>query len=495
MRLRPVRPARFRNPFGPTKSLLRLLLTGFAVVTAPLILALAIAAWSVDRLASDSQIAIYEAVGVTENSAHMARVAMDIERAARRYATHNDPAALQEYRHWRRELAAAGAPPGAFGPEEATWLHQGLRVIESTLVTTLHLLGPDRPEATAQVPALSLALHRSVASISAAGYRRIDEEVDQVQAFSDRARQIFVWHLLAAVPITLAFTFYFAGRIHRPIKALGDNIRRLGTADFERPVAVRGPQDLENLGRELDDLRRQLAELRNQRQRLLRHFSHELKTPLAAVLEGAELLRDPTFNGDPTRREEIAGIVRENGHELRRQIDNLLRFARHGEALARPAHFNRLDLAALVREVVERHELTARRRGIEIRTDLEPAEIEADRELMATVIDNLLSNALRYSPENQPIDLLLRGDDQGVTLEVQDRGQGIPEHEQSLIFEPFRQGETRGSGSVKGSGLGLSLVRECLNAHDGTIQALARPDGPGANMRVWLPRDAKEATV
>ncbi|ABM62106.1 sensor histidine kinase [Halorhodospira halophila] len=495
MRRWPSVAAGLRNPLGPAKSLLRLLLTGFAVVAAPLILALAIAAWSVDRLASDSQIAIYEAVGVTENSAHMARVAMDIERAARRYATHNDPTALQEYRHWRRELAAAGAPPGAFGPEEATWLHQGLRVIESTLLTTLHLLGPDRPETAMRVPELSLALHRSVASISAAGYRRIDEEVEQVQAFSDRAHQIFVWHLLAAVPITLAFTFYFAGRIHRPIQALGDSIRRLGTADFERPVEIRGPRDLENLGGELDDLRRQLADLQNQRQRLLRHFSHELKTPLAAVLEGAELLRDPAFNGDPQRREEIADIVRENGHELRRQIDNLLRFARHGEALARPARFARLDLSALVHEVAERHQLTAQRRGIEIRTHLEPAEIEGDRELMATVVDNLLSNALRFSPENRPIDLHLRGDDHGVILEVQDRGQGIPEHERSLIFEPFRQGATSGSGSVKGSGLGLSLVHECLNAHNGTIHAQTRSDGPGANMRVWLPTDTQRANV
>ncbi len=486
---------KLRNPFGPSKSLLRLLLTGFVVVTAPLLLALTIAVWSVDRLASDSQMAIYEAVGVTENSAHMARVAMDIERAARRYASHNDPAALQEYRHWRRELAAAGAPPGAFGPEEATWLHQGLRVIESTLLTTLNLLGPDHPDGAVRVSELSLALHRSVASISAAGYRRIDEEVEQVQAFSDRAHQIFVWHLLAAVPITLAFTFYFAGRIHRPIQALGDSIRRLGTSDFDRPVEVRGPRDLEHLGGELDHLRRQLADLQNQRQRLLRHFSHELKTPLAAVLEGAELLRDPAFQENPQRREEIADIVRENGHELRRQIDNLLRFARHGEALARPAHFTRLDLAALAQEVAGRHQLTAQRRGIEIRTDLAPAEIEGDRELLATVIDNLLSNALRFSPQEQPVDLRLDVVEDGVCLEVQDRGHGIPEQERSLIFEPFRQGAVSGNGSVKGSGLGLSLVRECLNAHNGSIHALARADGPGANMRVWLPTDAKGNTV
>ncbi len=481
--------------FKPPKSLLRLLLAGFLVVTTPLVLALAIAAWSVERLASESQLAIYDAVGVTENSAHMARVAMDIERAARRYVTHNDPAAMQDYRRWRRELASAGAPPGAFGPDEANWLHQGLRVVESTLLVSLNLLGTEGVRGGERIPDLSLALHRSVAAISAAGYRRIDEEVEQVQAFSEQARELVVYHLAAAVPITLAFTLFFARRIHRPIRELGEGIRRLGTAGFEQPVTIHGPQDLQHLGDELDHLRRHLAALQNQRQRFLRHVSHELKTPLSAVLEGAELLQDPQLAANEQRRAEIAGIVRENGHELRRQIENLLRFARHGEALAESGAREKVNLPAIIEEVAERHHLPARRRNIRIETECDrPLFIQGERNQLATVIDNLLSNALRFSPDGGTIRIKLRQDRGLAELRVLDEGEGIPDDQREQVFEPFQQGTAQSRGSVKGSGLGLSLVRECVAEHAGTVTAESRTDGPGTCMRVRLPAPATTET-
>ena len=480
---------------GAPKSLLRLALLGFLVVAAPLVLALLVAAWSVDRLASEGQLAVYEAVGVTENSAHMARVVMDLERAAREYMTHRDPSALQEYRHWRRELASVSGPPDALGPETVGRLHRGLRVVESTLFTSLLLALDQAGEPVRRVPELSLALHRSVAGISAAGYQRIDEEVAEVQHFSERTRRIVFWHLVVAVPLTLAFTLYFARRIHRPFRALADSIRRLGTADFDQPVRITGPRDLEALGDELDHLRRQLAELQSQRQRFLRHLSHELKTPLSAVLEGAELLDDPQIAADPARRAELAGIVREKGHELRRQIDNLLRFARHGEATAAATELVRLDLAAVVREVAERHRLAAGRRRIEIRLELEPASVRGDRGQLATVVDNLLSNALRFSPEGSTVTVRLERLAEVAELQVLDQGAGLAEAERERVFEPFTQGQANGHGAIKGSGLGLSLVRDCLAGHDGAITAETNRegDGRGTCMRVRLPLAEQEA--
>ncbi|WP_200194798.1 sensor histidine kinase [Halorhodospira abdelmalekii] len=471
---------------GRPKSLLRLVLIGFALVSAPLITALGVAAWSVDRLAGEGELAVYEAIGVTQESARMARLATDMERAARQHLIFDDPTSMRDYRQWRRDLAAAGGIPGSIGPAEADWIHRGVRIVESTLLVTLLLKEHEAIAAHQRVPELIMALHRSVAAVSAAGYDRIDREVDRMAAFSEQAREILVWHSLAAIPVTILFMVYFARRIHRPIHALGDAIRRLGATRFEEPIRVAGPRDLETLGEELDWLRQHLSALQNQRQRFLRHFSHELKTPLAAVLEGTELLRERTIRNHPEQADEIIDIVRENSHELRRQIDNLLRFARHGEAIQRPTEHQLLDFTALIRDVVERHTLPARRRGVEIALELEEQTIYGDRQQLTTVIDNLLSNALRFSPDGGTIAVALRRSADQLELSVSDQGEGIPESERATIFEPFRQGSARGRSSVKGSGLGLSLVREHIAAHGGQIEAERAGEG-GALLRATLP--------
>ncbi|BAU56403.1 putative sensor-like histidine kinase YfhK [Halorhodospira halochloris] len=473
--------------FGRPKSLLRLVLIGFALVSAPLILALGVAAWSVDRIADEGQVAVYEAIGVTQESARMARLATDMERAARQYLIFDDPTSLQDYRSWRRELAAAGGLPGSIGPAEADWIHRGVRIVEATLLATLLLKEQPEIDAHHNIHQLIMALHRSVGAVSSAGYERIDHEVEQMADFSAQAREVLIWHLLAAIPVTVIFSIYFSRRIHRPIYALGDSIRRLGASRFDEPVAVSGPRDLENLGSELDWLRRHLSDLQTQRQRFLRHISHELKTPLAAILEGTELLRDAQIAGNPGQSREIADIVRENGHELRRQIDNLLRFTRHGESASPEEEVKVIDIADLIREVADRHLLSAQRRSIEIDLDLEEQSLEADKRQLATVVDNLLANALRFSPDEGRISVTLKEKNDLIELCVSDQGEGITQQERQTIFEPFRQGETTGKGSVKGSGLGLSLVRECVTELGGQVSAQTAPEG-GALLQVVLPK-------
>src|SRR5204862_7195698 len=124
----------------------------------------------------------------------------------------------------------------------------------------------------------------------------------------------------------LALAILFAVLIARPIRQLDQAIRQMGTADFTHAIEVNGPQDLRYLGQRLEWLRTRLHELEEQQNRFLRHVSHELKTPLTAVRDGAELLRDRVGGDLSTEQQEIVRMVREKPVPLQKLIKDLLTY-------------------------------------------------------------------------------------------------------------------------------------------------------------------------
>ena len=150
--------------------------------------------------------------------------------------------------------------------------------------------------------------------------------IERLQETASQGREKWLWLALATVAIALALAVMFAVLIARPIRQLDLAIRRMGTADFTHAIEVNGPQDLRYLGQRLDWLRTRLSELEQQQTRFLRHVSHELKTPLTAVREGAELLRDNVGGRLAPEQQEIVRIVRENTLSLQKLIEDLLTY-------------------------------------------------------------------------------------------------------------------------------------------------------------------------
>ncbi len=149
----------------------------------------------------------------------------------------------------------------------------------------------------------------------------------------------------------------FAVLIARPIRQLDQAIRRMGTADFTHAIEVNGPQDLRYLGQRLEWLRTRLNELEQQQTRFLRHVSHELKTPLTAVREGAELLRDNVGGRLSPEQQEIVRIVRENTLSLQKLIEDLLTY--HQTRAVEPATLGPVPVADVVRRVLREQKLAA----------------------------------------------------------------------------------------------------------------------------------------
>jgi two-component system sensor histidine kinase GlrK len=281
---------------------------------------------------------------------------------------------------------------------------------------------------------------------------------------------------------------WFTYLISKPISQVSAGIQGLGQGQFARPIEIQGPGDLVRLGEQLDWLRQRLVTLEAQKTRFLQHISHELKTPLTALREGSDLLSSGVVGNLNAEQREIARILQHNSIELRKLIEGLLNYsAVHAQTSYLDAKI--VPLNDLVRRVIEDRKLAIVSKGIRIELATDNVAAYCDEDKIRVVLDNLLSNAIKFSPDRGLISFRLYKDAGDAVFEVSDEGPGIPAHEREKVFEAFYKGVDPPVAAVKGSGLGLSIVKEYVLLHRGRIEIL---EGPGAHFRIRLPRRQRE---
>lgn len=302
----------------------------------------------------------------------------------------------------------------------------------------------------------------------------VQHELQVLEETVQTTRQRLIALAVALIPLTLLLAGAFSWMINRPIRQIKAAIQQLGQADLSPLPAISGPHDIVELGRELDWLRQRLQALEEQKLRFLRHVSHELKTPLASLREGVALLNDELAGSLNSRQRSIVGIMDSGSHELQKRIEDLIRYGGMVQGGDKPPAAPQA-LEAALDTVLARQRLTLAARGIRVEKQLTAEQIHADRNQLETVLDNLLSNAVKFSPEGGRILVKSEAGDGAVAVWVCDEGAGIPEAERSRVFEPFFQGERQPASAVKGSGLGLSIVRESLLATGGSVEVADCP--------------------
>ena len=474
------------------RSFLKFILLGFLLVSLPLVYALAEMILSLDRLESQGRQEVLQAAQAGRTSRLLYEQATTLERIARQHLILEDNALLDEYARLRedyrqttRQLAALPLEPGV----QATL--EKLADRESRLHKLL--LAPKRaPDVATDLADGYAKLVDGSQSMLAASSQLTQRAIERLQETATEGREKWLYVGVATVAIAIALAIVFATLIARPIRQLDLAIRRMGSADFTHAITVTGPQDLRYVGQRLEWLRGRLSELEEQQTRFLRHVSHELKTPLTAVREGAELLRDDVGGKLTSEQREIVRIVRDNTLSLQKLIENLLAY--HQTRGMEPPVLGPVALSDVLGRVVKEQRLAALARMITFNGKMRPATVIGDADKLRTIIDNLLSNAIKHSPRNATIELNVGVREGYAVLDVIDQGRGVAPADRSRIFESFYQGPPPVDGRVKGSGLGLAIAHEYALAQGGRIEVAGRGDGrSGAWFRLSLPLATSEA--
>jgi two-component system sensor histidine kinase GlrK len=290
-----------------------------------------------------------------------------------------------------------------------------------------------------------------------------------------------VWASLAlAALLAISFGIWLA----RPFKRLERAVVQLGEERLDEAIDIRGPSDVRRVSQQLEWLRLRLTELDADKARFLRHVSHELKTPLAALREGAALLEDGVAGQLTGNQAEVVRILRQNTLTLQAQIEALLQF--NAAAFeARQLRRRPTDLLALLHAQVDAQRLQWQARRLEVIVEGPPVVLEVDPDKLGAAIGNLFSNAIRFSPPGGTIRLTLTEQPDRVFIDVRDQGPGVAEADRTLVFEPFYRGARQPRDAARGTGIGLSIVQEYIAAHGGTVRLVS--DGDAGHFRMELP--------
>jgi two-component system sensor histidine kinase GlrK len=461
------------------------MMIGFTIVAAPLLFAIVNAAVQMNHLSNRSeQLVVHGMQGTRNNQVLFAQIGT-LERTAKLYQIIGSADLLEVYARSQQRLTLAVQELLRLPIDEES--HRDLLAM---LRTSAHLqdemqrAAPNSDRLTAVIEAYP-AMADLAAKISDRTNAAIDHELSDLQRQTEGAQRHLFWETLLLVPMTMLVVGLFTYLFGRPIRAIDRAISELGRGTFSRPIAIHGPADLERLAEQLEWLRLRLLELAQEKNRFLRHMSHELKTPLANIREGTELLMDGAVGELQSGQREVTAILRENGMKLQRLIENLLSFSAW-QAKSVGLEISEFKLRPLIKSVLENQQLTLVAQRVRLDVQIEDLTPLADRGKLRLILDNLLSNAVKFTPRGGTISIHARSEHNQLVVDVMDSGPGIPAEERQRIFEAFYQGKTPQGGHIKGTGIGLSVVTEFVNAHGGSIEILEAKTG-GAHFRVRLP--------
>jgi two-component system sensor histidine kinase GlrK len=461
------------------------MLLGVAVIAVPLLVAIFNAALQIQQLADSTRIVTAAGIGAARASEDLMSEVLILERATRLYQVTADPKYLDLYREHDVQLTTSRVQLARqLRSAESSRALAQLGALQTSIATqvlattsTSATVGATLPQFAEMGPlAERIAIQSKV---------EIDAQIAAIERRTGESQRLLLWQSGLLIPLAVFAIVILTFGVGRPLRRIDRAISELGRGNLSHPISVNGPKDIERLGRQLEWLRGRLLDFAAERNRFLRHMSHELKTPLANIREGTELLMDGAVGALDSNQREVTGILRENGLKLQRLIENLLSFSAW-QTSSVGLETSEFRLRPLVKQVLENQQLTLLGQRVRLEVKIEDVTLTADRGKLRLILDNLLSNAIKYSPKGGAIYLSATADAEHLLLDVADSGPGIPHEERAHIFEAFYTGKAARGTSVKGTGIGLSVVLEFVAAHGGTVQIV---DGqfPGAHFRITMP--------
>lgn len=447
----------------------RLVLAGYLLAAAPMVLAVVLAAVAIERLTVHTESLLEQGVVATRLSIRLQDELVDLERNARQFQVIGSPELgdvvaqrLQRVGQTLNELQRV---------ETAGELARAIEQMQERIAGHAQawtMTSQRRATVTILVTALS-GLVRDARAMITLGDAAIDRENAALQAAGVRSRWVIAIALGALLPLTVVLATALSRVVLKPLRDAERGIDDLGHGRYEREIAIASPEEMRLLGEQLDWLRRRLAQLESDKDRFLSHVTHELKTPLSSLREGVALLADHSLGGLSPAQQEVVEILDASAHELEAMVNKLLGYAewRREKKDARPEWF---ALPTVLQEIGASRKLMLDTRDLHIQQDVGDGMVWGQRARLQEVMDNLLGNAVKHAPEGGAIEVSARYSDGHCEIHVRDRGRGVPAQLGARIFEPFVRGDGAVESAVRGTGIGLSIVRETLIEHGGTVE-------------------------
>jgi len=460
------------------------------LIVLPLTAAVVYGGVQLRQLTRTSDALVRDSIGLTQHTQVLFQNIAAMERSANLYSVLEDPRLAAAFDANEQALETTLDRLGEQAPPIEI---ARVRAAGRAVAALLH--GARSDDLAASLVARFDVLGTEANALSERTRKAIDARLNDVGRRADATQRWLLWAIMALVPASLVLAAVFYFYVLRPLQAIDRAISDLGRGTFSQPIAIRGPADLAALGRQLEWLRTRLLEIAMERNRFLRHMSHELKTPLANIREGTDLLLDGAVGPLDDNQREVATILRDNTVRLQHLIENLLSYSAW-QSSASKMDLSHFRLESLVGTVVDAQRLALAARSVTLDLQVADVHLIADRPKLKLVLDNLLSNALKFTPRGGTIHLHAYPAGRSTIIDLADTGPGIPREERDKVFQAFYSGQTPQGGPIKGTGIGLSVVREFVQAHGGTIEIV---DGqfPGAHLRIRLPnqprKESKEA--
>jgi two-component system, NtrC family, sensor histidine kinase GlrK len=462
-----------------------LVAAGSVVVAAPLVAAMFIAGVVLERVTLNAERLVEKGVSLAQLAARLQDDLSGLERSARQFMYLDDPdlldvffARVTQMQNTLQQIEEGGFEASFAEPLLVLGVRKGLTEAADGFVRGLangQSLGPAADRIG--------ALKEDVEAIAQAGRAAVDADMQRLRETSEQARHVMWISSIALVPLTGLLALAFSFTVMRPLRTMSRGIATLGHAHYDQPIAIAYPVEMQRLGEQLDWLRRRLAQFEEDKDRFLRLVSHELKTPLASLHEGAALLAEGALGSLTTRQVEVAQILVESTTELSGQIDKLLTFAEWREG-HRQSDLSWFDVQPMVEEVLEAQKLPMVNRRLSAQLRLAVPRLFGQRPRLRVALDNLVSNAVKHAPQGTAIEIQVGVRDRRCELSVRDCGRGVPQQDRGRIFEPFVRGSEAEESGVRGTGVGLSIVKEAVLAHGGDVEV--EDAHPGARFRlVW----------
>jgi two-component system sensor histidine kinase GlrK len=446
-----------------------LLLGGFLVVLFPLLGGILNISYQLDRIAADGRQSVKITEEVTLLSRQMAEAVLALQRSSGQYYVLEDPALLGRLEKSHSHiLSIITSLRNISLDEKQIAMLDEITVQESSLFQRLKSARRTSAEGFEPFKPDFDRLHESVSSLTEQLGTLIQQQQAKVRRMAEQVQRTMIWQSAAFVILSLLLAALLSWLLSRPVRQLTDSIRRLGDDDLETKVAVRGPSDMVSLGNQLDWLRQRLIELEEEKQRFFRQVSHELKTPLAALWEAVDLLSND-IKGDLTQQQsEILGIMQSSVRTLRLRIEELLNYQQVLHQ-SKDRQWIAVSLQSLIDGVIQNLDLSLKAKQLALYVLVTNIKLHINQAQMEIVIDNLISNAIRFSPVGGRIDIQAEIVKAEAHITICDQGPGIPEEDRAYIFEPFYQGSNQASGLIQGSGLGLAIARAHVESHGGKL--------------------------